>query len=53
MLPHISANGIDLAKTVLSFATALITFAALLKKIQNPDIGFLKTLSSGKKWKNT
>jgi hypothetical protein len=32
MLPNISASGIDLAKSVLSFATALITFLALFKK---------------------
>jgi len=32
MLPHISANGIELAKNILSFATALISFFALLKK---------------------
>jgi hypothetical protein len=35
MFPHISANGIDLAKSVLSFATAIITFLALFKKKRN------------------
>ena len=32
MLSHLSANGIDLVKSILSFATALISFLALFKK---------------------
>jgi hypothetical protein len=38
MLPHFSATGIDLAKSVLSFATALISFLSLFKKNLKGDI---------------
>jgi hypothetical protein len=31
MLPHISPGAIDLAKSILAFATALIPFLALFK----------------------
>jgi hypothetical protein len=37
MMPHITANEIDLAKNVLSFATALIGLFALLKNVRSPQ----------------
>jgi hypothetical protein len=46
MFPHLSASGIDLAKSIISFATALLSFAALLKKVRFSVPLFKKTLFS-------
>jgi hypothetical protein len=48
MLPHVTANEITLATSVLSFATALVGFLALLKKNPNQRTLLKKTFSSGK-----
>jgi hypothetical protein len=42
MFAHLSSSGIDLAKNVLSFATALISFLALFKKTKKIRYRLLK-----------
>jgi hypothetical protein len=45
MLPHFSLNEIDLVKSILSFATALLSFLAFFKKIRFHRVGILKKIN--------